>query len=119
MAYYEVKRKLRDSLNGYEFLRGEFVETNEGAWASRFGGDLAEIRRLPDGAKASPVAGTLEQKAAEKAELEKVKKPAEKKVVKESKEEEKPQEEKPRAETRARMRPTLDKVVRSGDSDIK
>ena len=108
MAYYEVRTRLNDSINGYEFLRGEFVETNDTAWVGRWGKTLRKVENVPASAKPSPVVNTVEQKSVVVEEV--------KEVVEEVKEEPK---KTTRATTRGRMSAPMDKVVKQDDSEKK
>jgi len=105
MIYYEVKKKFLDYINGYEFLRGEFIQTDEESWAHRMGDSLSEVRNLPPNVKAKLVKGTVEQKALDATKI-KEKIPGI----------ESDTEELPKVRTRVQTRAPMDKVVRARES---
>jgi len=104
MIYYEVRKKFLDYVNGYEFFRGEFINTEEEVWAHRMGDSLSEVRNLPPDTKAILVKGTVEQKALDA------------KVLPVAIEEE---EGNTKVRTRVQTRAPIDKVVRVREGEQK
>lgn len=110
MAYFEVRQRFVDYVNHYEFLRGEFIETECFKWVQRMGSTLQEVRMLPDRVKPIPVNNTVEDVVADipkEAQVE----------LESSKEEEAPL--KVTARTRAVRKAPMDKVVTEDDSAAK